>query len=210
MKGLLDAYLTLRPWPDSVAALRKLKASGVRIITISNFSPKMLQANADNAGIADLFDELLSTEANGTYKPDPRAYALGMERLKLKKEEIVFAAFGGWDAYGAKSFGYTTYWVNRFSLPPEELGIEPDLRMLPHSTVPTPYFPAREAAAQAAIARITGAQWAFWPLSPEQDARLRRVLEARVDDLLPRTDRGYTFGWIDAGREVLITWEPRR
>ena len=49
-----------------------------------------------------------------------------MERLKLKKEEIVFAAFGGWDAYGAKNFGYTTYWVNRFSLPVEELGIQAD------------------------------------------------------------------------------------
>ncbi|HEY8248037.1 MAG TPA: hypothetical protein VIG38_12250 [Hyphomicrobium sp.] len=63
---------------------------------------------------------------NGTYKPDPRAYALGTERLALSKEEIAFAAFGGWDAYGAKSFGYPTYWVNRFSLPPEELGIAPD------------------------------------------------------------------------------------
>ena len=125
-KSLLDAYLTLEPWPDAVDALRKLKASGVRVITIANFSPKMLKANAEHAGIADLFDELLSTEANGTYKPDPRAYALGMEHLKLKKEEIVFAAFGGWDAYGAKSFGYTTYWVNRFHLPMEELGIEPD------------------------------------------------------------------------------------
>ena len=69
---------------------------------------------------------MLSTEVNGTYKPDPRAYALGMEHLNLKKEEIVFAAFGGWDAYGAKSFGYTTCWVNRFHLPPEELGIPPD------------------------------------------------------------------------------------
>jgi 2-haloacid dehalogenase len=125
-RRLLDAYLTLKPWPDAVDALHKLKASGIRIITISNFSPRMLRANADNAGITDLFDELLSTEVNGTYKPDPRAYALGMERLKLKKEEIVFAAFGGWDAYGAKSFGYTTCWVNRFNLPLEELGIEPD------------------------------------------------------------------------------------
>ncbi len=125
-KSLLDAYLTLEPWPDAVDALRKLRASGVRVITIANFSPRMLKANAEHAGIADLFDELLSTQANGTYKPDPRAYALGMEHLKLKKEEIVFAAFGGWDAYGAKSFGYTTYWVNRFHLPMEELGIEPD------------------------------------------------------------------------------------
>jgi 2-haloacid dehalogenase len=125
-KTLLNAYLTLEPWPDVVDALRKLKASGVRIITIANFSPRMLKANAEHAGITHLFDELLSTETNRTFKPDPRAYALGMERLKLKKEEILFAAFGGWDAYGAKSFGYTTYWVNRFNLPMEELGIKPD------------------------------------------------------------------------------------
>lgn len=123
---LLNAYLNLQPWPDSIAALHKLKAAGIKIITIANFSSRMLRANAEGAGIADLFDELLSTEVNGTYKPDPRAYALGMERLKLKKEEIAFAAFGGWDAYGAKSFGYPTYWVNRFNLPTEQLGIEAD------------------------------------------------------------------------------------
>jgi 2-haloacid dehalogenase len=125
-KRLLNAYLTLKPWPDAVDALRRLRVSGVRIITVSNFSREMLRANADNAGITGLFDELLSTEVNGTYKPDPRAYALGMERLNLKKEEIAFAAFGGWDAYGAKNFGYATYWVNRFNLPAEKLGIEAD------------------------------------------------------------------------------------
>lgn len=119
---LLNAYLTLKPWPDAIAALKKLKAAGLRIITISNFSPAMLRANADNAGIANLFDELLSTEANGTFKPEPDAYQLGTKRLHLRKEEIVFAAFGGWDAYGAKSFGYRTYWVNRFNLPAEKLG----------------------------------------------------------------------------------------
>lgn len=123
---LLNAYLTLKPWPDAVAALQKLKASGMRIITIANFSKSMLEANARNAGIEYLFDELLSTEANSTYKPDPKAYELGMKRLKLKKNEIVFAAFGGWDAFGAKSFGYPTYWVNRFNLPTEKLGIQAD------------------------------------------------------------------------------------
>lgn len=123
---LLNAYLQLELWPDAAAALKKLKASGVKIITIANFSQHMLRSNADRAGITELFDELLSTEVNGTYKPDPRAYELGMKRLNLKKEEIVFAAFGGWDAYGAKSFGYNTYWVNRFNLPVEELGIKAD------------------------------------------------------------------------------------
>jgi 2-haloacid dehalogenase len=122
---MLDAYLDLKLWPDAEDALRRLKAGGVKIITIANFSPRMLRENADHAGITRYFDELLSTEVNGTYKPDPRAYELGMKRLGLRKDEIVFAAFGGWDAYGATSFGYTTYWVNRFRLPAERLGIQP-------------------------------------------------------------------------------------
>jgi 2-haloacid dehalogenase len=123
---LLNAYLTLKPWPDAADGLRKLKAAGVRIITISVFSSAMLHANAEHAGIADLFDDLLSTEVNQTYKPDPRAYALGIERLHLKKDEIAFAAFSAWDAYGAKSFGYSTFWVNRFNVPAEKLGVQAD------------------------------------------------------------------------------------
>ncbi len=35
-------------------ALKKLKAAGLHIITIANFSQTMLRANADNAGIASL------------------------------------------------------------------------------------------------------------------------------------------------------------
>jgi len=123
---LLNAYLTLAPWPDAAAALRRLRDSGLRVITIANFSPRMLRQNADRSGITDLFDELLSTEANRTYKPDPKAYELGLKRLHIKRQDIVFAAFGGWDAYGAKRFGYTTFWVNRFGLPMEKLGGAPD------------------------------------------------------------------------------------
>ncbi|WP_018266614.1 haloacid dehalogenase type II [Methylosinus sp. LW4] len=124
---LMNAYLTLAPWPDTLDALRRLKAAGVRVITIANFSGKMLSANAEHAGLTGYFDELLSTEVNATYKPDPKAYALGMERLHLAKEEILFAAFGSWDAYGAKAFGYPTIWVNRFGLPAEKLGVTPDV-----------------------------------------------------------------------------------
>jgi len=123
---LLNAYLSLKLWPDAAEGLRRLRAAGVRIITIANFSSKMLKDNARAAGIEGLFDELLSTEVNQTYKPDGSAYALGMSHLGLKKGEIVFAAFGGWDYYGAKTFGYPTYWVNRFHLPAEELATTPD------------------------------------------------------------------------------------
>jgi len=125
-RRLLDAYLHLTPWPDTVQALSRLKQFGLRVITIANFSPMMLRSNAENAGLVGFFDSFVSTDANHTYKPDPRAYRLGMDRLHLKKQEILFVAFGGWDAAGAKAFGYPTYWVNRFDQPFEELGIRPD------------------------------------------------------------------------------------
>ena len=123
---LQNAYLQLTPWPDTADALRRLRAADVRVITIANFSPAMLRANAQRAGLTPLFDALVSTDANHTYKPDPRAYQLGVDRLELGKRDIVFAAFGGWDAAGAKSFGYPTVWVNRFNQPAEELGLPPD------------------------------------------------------------------------------------
>jgi 2-haloacid dehalogenase len=123
---LLDAYLHLTPWPDSAGALRRLRDADVRVIAIANFTPTMLRANAESAGLAPLFDGLLSTDANHTYKPDPRAYQLGVDHLELDKRDIVFAAFGGWDAAGATSFGYPTVWVNRLNQPREELGLEPD------------------------------------------------------------------------------------
>jgi 2-haloacid dehalogenase len=44
----------------------------------------------------------------------------------LRKEEIVFAAFGGWDAVGAKWFGYPTFCVNRAHVAAEELGTVPE------------------------------------------------------------------------------------
>jgi 2-haloacid dehalogenase len=125
-RPLLDAYLHLEPWPDARDALRRLHAAGVRVITIANFSPKMLQENAANAGLTPLFDALVSTDANHSYKPDRRAYQLGIDRLHFARQDILFAAFGGWDAAGAKSFGYPTIWVNRFDQPAEELGIRPD------------------------------------------------------------------------------------
>ena len=69
---------------------------------------------------------MISTDTVQTYKPDPHAYQLGIDAFKLQRNQIAFAAFGGWDAAGAKWFGYPTFWVNRLSLPVEELDARPD------------------------------------------------------------------------------------
>jgi 2-haloacid dehalogenase len=61
------------------------------------------------------------------FKPDPRAYQLGIEEMKLKRGEILFVAHAGWDASSAKLFGYPAHWVNRQNLSPEEFAPLPDV-----------------------------------------------------------------------------------
>ena len=106
--------------------LRSLKDAGLRLALLSNMTVEMLQSGIHNSKLTGVFDCLLSTDRVQTDKPDPRAYAMGPEKLRLKKEEILFVAFAGWDASGAKAFGYPVYWVNRQNQPAEELGKKPD------------------------------------------------------------------------------------
>ena len=86
----------------------------------------MLRRNMEINQVDDLFSDIFSTDINHSYKPSPRAYKIAIDHLKLKKSEIGFVAFAGWDAFGAKAFGYPTYWINRQNQVKEELGVTPD------------------------------------------------------------------------------------
>ena len=93
---------------------------------LSNLTDAMLDAAVRNSGLEGFFEPHLSTDRVRAFKPDPRAYHMGLDAFKLKKQEIAFAAFAGWDAAGAKWFGYPTFWVNRLNTPVEELSAVPD------------------------------------------------------------------------------------
>jgi 2-haloacid dehalogenase len=120
-EALVDAYSRLDVWPDTHARLAAWRAEGLRLAPLANYSPDMLEPLLAHAGLSTAFDALISTDAAKTFKPDPRAYALGVEALGLEREQIAFAAFGGWDAAGARWFGFPTFWVNRLGLPSEAL-----------------------------------------------------------------------------------------
>ena len=119
---LVDAYTELTPWPDSIAALRGMRQAGLRLAPLANYAPAMIAALLAHAGIAELFEHQISTDAARSFKPSPRAYQLGVDRFGLARDEIAFAAFGGWDAAGATWFGYPTFWVNRLGVELEQLG----------------------------------------------------------------------------------------
>ncbi|WP_431217657.1 haloacid dehalogenase type II [Puia sp. P3] len=122
-EGCVDGgVFRLSVWPDVPAALKELTAAGYRLGFLSNFTPRMLKENVDRCGLGGYFSHLLSVDGVRSYKPDPRAYRMGMDAFGVRKEEVLFVASAGWDACGASQFGYKTYWVNRFHVPGERLG----------------------------------------------------------------------------------------
>lgn len=125
-KQLMEQYLTLNVWSDVMPALRTLKESGIKLSFLSNMTNEMLSSCIKHNKIENYFDNIISTDNAKTYKPNPIAYQLGIDTLKLKKEEILFVAFAGWDASGSKWFGFPTFWVNRLGTPTEELNTIPD------------------------------------------------------------------------------------
>jgi 2-haloacid dehalogenase len=124
-RQLVDAYSELEPWPDTRATLLAWKKAGMKLAPLTNYSPRMLRRLIARNTLDGIFDALISSDAAQTYKPDARAYALGPSRLGLSREQIAFSAFGGWDAAGAKWFGFPTFWLNRLGVTAETL-IVPD------------------------------------------------------------------------------------
>jgi len=86
----------------------------------------MLNKAVSSSGLAGIFPPHLSTDRVRAYEHDPRAYRMAVDALKLRPEKIVFVAFAGWDAAGAKAFGFPTFWMNRTESPLEDPGSPPD------------------------------------------------------------------------------------
>ena len=123
---LLQTFLELQAWPDVAPALRQFKDRGIRMAFLANPPNEMFDAVVRNSGLEGLLEDHLSTDRVQAYKPDPRAYRMGLDAFRLKREEIAFAASASWDAAGAKAFGYPSFWLNRANLPVEALGATPD------------------------------------------------------------------------------------
>jgi 2-haloacid dehalogenase len=124
--AVMQTWLTLKAWPDVLPSLTQLKAAGIRMAFLANLTAPMLDAVVRNSALDGFFEPHLSTDRVAVFKPAPAAYQMGPDAFKLPKEQIVFAAFAGWDAAGAKWFGYPTFWVNRANARSEELDTVPD------------------------------------------------------------------------------------
>jgi 2-haloacid dehalogenase len=125
-RALLDEYRKLAVFPEVRAALEKLAVSKPLAI-LSNGHPDMLNAVVDHNGLRALFrGGVLSVHPAKVFKPEASVYRIAEEQLGVTRSMMGFVSSNGWDAAGAKSFGFRAFWVNRSGAPVERLGVRPD------------------------------------------------------------------------------------
>ena len=123
---LMGLYLKLSAYPEVRDTLKRLRAGGLKLAILSNGAPKMLAAAAENSGITDLLDAILSVEDVKVFKPHPSVYQLAVDKLAVSLGQICFLSSNAWDAHGAKAFGFHVVWCNRFRQAPERIPERPD------------------------------------------------------------------------------------
>jgi 2-haloacid dehalogenase len=105
----------LKPWPDAVEGLTRLKSRYI-IGTLSNGNVGLLTRMAKHGGLP--WDVVLGSETARAYKPLPRAYLASAELLNLKPAQVMLVAAHNGDLAAAAAAGLATGFVAR----PSEYG----------------------------------------------------------------------------------------
>ena len=101
---LRDSFERLEAFADARPTLERLRNAGARLAVLSNGTPSQLPRQLHAGGLDGLFEAVLSVEAAGVFKPDPRVYRLSTMRLGLAPASIGFVSSNPWDAFGAHAF----------------------------------------------------------------------------------------------------------
>lgn len=120
---LVWAWRRLRPWPDAIEGLTRLRHRYV-VAALSNGNVSLLTEMAKHTGLP--WDCILSAELVRRYKPDPEVYLQVPRFFDLAPEQVLMVAAHVWDLEGAKAAGLRTAFVHR----PRERG--------PNALPPTP------------------------------------------------------------------------
>jgi 2-haloacid dehalogenase len=127
---LPDSLATWEPWPDTVAALRKLKER-FRLAILSNIDDDLFAATHPKLRVE--FDEVITAQQAQAYKPSLKLFELALSRINAPAHRVLHVGQSIYhDVIPAQALGLATVWVNRPSARPgvgavKEAEAKPDL-----------------------------------------------------------------------------------
>jgi 2-haloacid dehalogenase len=115
-KAIVRAMRSWQPFPDTRPALTRARAAGLRLVIVSNTDRDILEHTLRQLEVP--FDDCVTAEDAGAYKPSDRVFAHALERIGEPPADVLHVAFGfKYDIGPAARAGMSTAWVNRHGEP---------------------------------------------------------------------------------------------
>jgi 2-haloacid dehalogenase len=110
---LMAAYAGLPAFADVPSGLAGLGASEARLFAFSNGSAAAVGTLLEQAGIRGFFEDVISVEAQRSFKPSPAVYAHFLRCARAHGSETWLVSSNPFDVIGAVFAGWRAAWVKR-------------------------------------------------------------------------------------------------
>lgn len=122
---ILGTFAQLPAHSDVKPALEQFRSSGYRTIAFSNSSIELIEKQIQNAGLSEYYDDIVSVEKSGSFKPDTKAYRHVANYLDRPIQGLRLVATHDWDTHGAMTAGMMAAYIDRSNAPYHPLYLRP-------------------------------------------------------------------------------------
>jgi 2-haloacid dehalogenase len=124
---ILGDMQELPPHPEVEDALGRLRDAGIRLAALTNSTQQVADAQIDNSGLRDYFEQVLSADTVQRLKPAPEPYRMAAESLGIEVGQVRLVAAHAWDVVGAMRAGCAAAFVARPGMVLNPLAARPDV-----------------------------------------------------------------------------------
>jgi 2-haloacid dehalogenase len=124
---ILGDMQELPPHPEVEDALGRLRDAGIRLATLTNSTQQVADAQIDNSGLRDYFEQVLSADTVQRLKPAPEPYRMAADSLGVEVGQVRLVAAHAWDVVGAMRAGCAAAFVARPGMVLNPLADPPDV-----------------------------------------------------------------------------------
>jgi 2-haloacid dehalogenase len=110
---ILSGLRNLPPHPEVPESLDRLLEAGFRLATLTNSTQEVAEAQIENAGLTDRFEQILSADTAKRLKPAPAPYRMAARALEIPERGMRLVAAHAWDVAGALRAGSAAAFVAR-------------------------------------------------------------------------------------------------
>ena len=125
VREFMGAWQELSPFPEVIPALKRLRTR-FKLVALSNGEPHFITHLAKNRIQWD-FDEIISVEVVGAFKPHPGIYRRAASILGLEVGMCMMVSSNSFDVVGARACGFRGAFVDRYGFPYEDISYKPDV-----------------------------------------------------------------------------------